>query len=106
MAIRVDGLHSRRQIQRAVQALGFVALLIVATGVGLTASGAFAGRVTDTRATLAHAPAFIDTPTPDPCAPVGAVVPSPNAGVGNNYLEGIGVVSANDVWAVGYYQNG
>src|SRR5207249_1249822 len=57
-----------------------------------------------------HAPAFVDTPTPtstpDPCAPVGVVVSSPNAGAGNNYLEGVGVASANDVWAVGYYQNG
>src|SRR5438552_8822765 len=101
MAVRANGPKSRRRVQRPIQALGFVALLIVAAGIGLTASGAFAGRLTDNGARLAHAPAFIDTATPtntpDPCAPVGAVVSSPNAGAGNNYLEGIGVVTANDV---------
>jgi len=31
-----------------------------------------------------------------------SVVDSPNQGTGYNYLGGVGVVSANDVWAVGY----
>ena len=32
-----------------------------------------------------------------------SVVPSPNAGTGNNRLLDVDVVSANDVWAVGAY---
>src|SRR5205085_12498998 len=35
-----------------------------------------------------------------------SVVASPNVGTGSNYLYGVAVVSANDVWAVGYYING
>lgn len=31
------------------------------------------------------------------------VVPSPNPGVGDNFLQDVTAVSANDVWAVGYY---
>jgi hypothetical protein len=31
-----------------------------------------------------------------------AVVPSPNAGTGGNYLYGVAAGAANDVWAVGY----
>jgi hypothetical protein len=33
------------------------------------------------------------------------VVPSPNAGTGNNFLSGVTAISANDVWAVGFYVN-
>src|SRR5204862_321418 len=37
------------------------------------------------------------------CGPDWVVTNSPNVGTGfNNYLNGVGVVSANDVWAVGY----
>jgi hypothetical protein len=32
-----------------------------------------------------------------------SVVSSPHPGIGNNYLYGVAAVSANDVWAVGYY---
>jgi hypothetical protein len=37
---------------------------------------------------------------------VWSVVPCPNPGTGNNELYGIAAVNANDVWAVGHYQNG
>jgi hypothetical protein len=33
------------------------------------------------------------------------VVASPNVGTGSNYLEKIAAVSANDIWAVGYYHD-
>jgi hypothetical protein len=39
------------------------------------------------------------------CAPDWAVVPVPNYSQ-HNYLTSIGVVSANDIWAVGQYHNG
>jgi hypothetical protein len=32
------------------------------------------------------------------------IVPSPNVGTDHNYLYGVAAVSADDVWAVGYYQ--
>ncbi|MBF6614598.1 MAG: S-layer homology domain-containing protein, partial [Chloroflexi bacterium] len=35
-----------------------------------------------------------------------SVVPSPSPGSADNYLGGVAVVSANDVWAVGYYDTG
>ncbi len=65
-------------------------------------------------ATPTNTPLVSDTPTntatptntPDPCAPVWSVVSSPNPGTDNNFLYGVAVVSANDVWAVGYYLNG
>lgn len=34
------------------------------------------------------------------------VVSSPNAGLGNNVLTGVAVVSASNAWAVGYYDSG
>ncbi len=46
------------------------------------------------------------TNTPDPCAPVWSVVSSPNVGTGENYLQGVAAISANDVWAVGLSQFG
>jgi hypothetical protein len=35
-----------------------------------------------------------------------SIVPSPNVGTGSNLLNGVSAVSANDVWAVGYYDVG
>src|SRR5438067_982720 len=35
-----------------------------------------------------------------------STVPSPNPGMGYNYLSGVGAVSAHDVWAVGNYAAG
>jgi hypothetical protein len=46
------------------------------------------------------------TPTGPPCGLLWRVVPSANANVVNNYLVGVAVVSANDVWAVGYSDSG
>jgi hypothetical protein len=34
-----------------------------------------------------------------------SIVPSPNVGPANNILQGLTVISANDVWAVGEYDN-
>jgi hypothetical protein len=34
-----------------------------------------------------------------------SVVSSPNVGNGNNFLGGVSALSANDVWAVGYYRD-
>jgi hypothetical protein len=34
-----------------------------------------------------------------------SIVPSPNSGLGNNILQGLTVISTNDVWAVGEYDN-
>jgi hypothetical protein len=34
-----------------------------------------------------------------------SIVPSPNSDLGNNILQGLTVISANDVWAVGEYDN-
>src|SRR5207245_1388232 len=42
----------------------------------------------------------------DPCDPVWSVVSSPNVSTDTNILDGVAVVSATDVWAVGNYRNG
>ncbi len=34
-----------------------------------------------------------------------SVVASPNVGTGYNYLSSVSAIAANDVWAVGYYEN-
>src|SRR2546428_2844857 len=42
------------------------------------------------------------TPTPAPaCTPIWQVVDSPNAPGGDNSLNGLAAISADDVWAVG-----
>jgi hypothetical protein len=41
------------------------------------------------------------TPTPDPCATVWSVVPSPNGDLTNNLLAGVAAIADDDVWAVG-----
>src|SRR5437016_4771271 len=48
----------------------------------------------------------LDTPSATPtlvCGPYFEAVYSPNAGPGNNYVNGVTAISANDMWAVGYY---
>ncbi len=45
------------------------------------------------------------TSTPN-CDPAWSVVSSPNVGTDHNYLTGVAVVSANDVWVVGYFHTG
>src|SRR4051794_14549087 len=49
----------------------------------------------------------LDTPTSTPtqCPPNWTVVSSPNSGSSFNELNGVAVVSANDIWAVGDYTN-
>jgi hypothetical protein len=39
------------------------------------------------------------------CGSAWRIVPSPNLGSGNNELYGLGVVSANDIWAVGRFSD-
>ena len=51
------------------------------------------------------APADTPTSTPTPCPPNWTVVSSPNSGSSFNELNGVAVVSANDIWAVGDYTN-
>ncbi len=43
----------------------------------------------------------VATATPDPCAIVGVVVPSPNADQHSNNFTSVSALSANDIWAVG-----
>src|SRR5438045_8103839 len=105
MAVRADMTSNRRRVQRALQAVGFVALLILAVGAVLTARGAFAGRLAASSvkpAHAAHAPILTDTPTstdtptptstPNPCDPVWSVVYSPNPDTSSNVLNGVDVV--------------
>lgn len=54
---------------------------------------------------LLDTPTITPTNTPDLCAPVWSLVSSPNLGTGHNYLTGVTAVTANNVWAVGYYNN-
>ncbi len=56
---------------------------------------------------VAVVPVDTDTPTSTPiaCAPVWSVVSSPNPGT-SDVLRDVEVVTANDVWAVGYYYSG
>src|SRR5438552_5030878 len=51
-------------------------------------------------------PTLTRTATPTTCGLMWRLVSSPNPGSSSNSLSGIAVVSANDVWAVGTYNNG
>src|SRR5205085_8473030 len=103
MAVRADMISHRRRVRRALQAVGFVALLTLAVGAVLTASGAFAGGLAVSPVKTAYAPMDTDTPTPtitpNPCDPVWSVVSSPNPGASSNALNDVDVMTANDVWA-------
>src|SRR5437868_13520029 len=103
-----DASNSRWPVRRALQAFGFVALLTLAVGAVLTASGVFAGGLAASSVKPAHAayapmdtdtPTNTDTPTPtstpNSCGPVWSVVSSPNASPTWNVLNDIEVVSAN-----------
>src|SRR5438105_3935499 len=112
MAVRADVISNRKRVRRALQAVGFVALLTLAVGAVLTAGGAFAGGLAANSLKPAYAPSLTDTTdtptptnTPNPCDPVWSVVSSPNSGTANG-LHGVAAVSANDVWAVGEYNPG
>src|SRR6476660_5883165 len=96
-----DASHSRRRVRRAMQAIGLVALLILAVGAMLTASGAFAGGLAASSVSsvkTAYAPILDDTPTgtPNPCDPVWSVVSIPNVVI-SSALRDVAVVTANDV---------
>jgi hypothetical protein len=52
--------------------------------------------------TTTDTPTSTPTNTPDPCAPVWSVVPSPNVG-SIDFLYAVGIISANNIWAVGTY---
>src|SRR5205085_475792 len=97
----------------AMQAFGLVALLSLALGAVLTATGVFArGLAANSASSVkpAYAAMDTDTPTPtstpNPCGPVWSVVSSPNVDTSSNVLKDVEVVTANDVWAVGYYYAG
>src|ERR1043165_3740413 len=96
-----DESNSRRRVQRAIQAVGLVALLILALGAVLTGTGVFADGLTASSvkpAQAAYAPMDTDTPTPtgtdtstptstpNPCDPAWSVVSSPNPGTEWNVL--------------------
>ncbi len=40
------------------------------------------------------------------CGPAWRIVASPNSDIGRNYLADVAVVTAHDIWAVGYYSTG
>src|SRR5215212_10061127 len=46
------------------------------------------------------------TPTPGVCNPDWRIVASPNPSSADNVVEGLAPVTANDVWAVGWYDSG
>src|SRR5439155_1683990 len=58
-------------------------------------------------ATQTARPTSTNTPSPTPtCPPVWSVVPGTNPGSNDNVLNAVAVVSANDIWAVGYRSDG
>ncbi len=77
---------------------------VVCSAVALLATLSFAA-IPPSRATGAAASAPTQTPNSPSCGTAWRIVPSPNIGSGNNELYAIGVVSANDVWAVGRYSD-
>src|SRR5437868_6178538 len=116
MAGKADMISNRRRVQRAMQAVGLVALLSLAVGAVLTATGVFAGGLAASSlssvktAYAAYAPILDDTatptgtPTPNPCDPVWSSVSSPNPGLWSA-LRDVAVVTANDMWLVGNNYN-
>jgi hypothetical protein len=68
-----------------------------------TTTGTATGTSTPT-ATPTGTPAPTASPTPV-CALRWSLVPSPNQGTGDNQLQAVAAVSANDIWAVGSYVN-
>src|SRR5881275_2764180 len=66
-----------------------------------------AGRAGPAQGTSTATPTATRTATPPPaCGVYWRGVSSPNAGTGRGYLQGVAAVTANDVWAVGYYDGG
>ncbi len=107
MTLRANEVRDGRRVQHIILVLGFVVLLILAAGIGLSASDTSARSLTNNTMDRSYAPALTDTPiptnTPTSCIPVWSVVSSPNVGNEDNYLYAVAAVSANDMWAVGNY---
>src|SRR5437868_7135826 len=61
MAVRADMISNRRHVQRALQAVGFVALFSLVVAAGLTARGVFAGGLAASSVKPAYAPILTDT---------------------------------------------
>src|SRR5262245_8068850 len=82
--------------------------LILIELVGLAALWVWAALSLDTSAQARHKvgsqppPFFSLAPA---CGHDWAVVSSPNQGTSINYLNGVAAVGANDVWAVGFYND-
>ncbi len=96
-------------MKRALSACLGMGLLVVFLCVVLSADDVGAGvlpRVPAVTASDTPTDTLTSTNTPDPCAPVWSVVSSPNVGTNTNELNAVAAVSANDVWAVGLYNNG
>src|SRR5688572_3325314 len=75
--------------------------LAVMLGIGLAHPSSSAATVS-TVAAAASGTLQTSALTPD-CDLAWRDVSSPNVGSGRNILTGVAAVSANDVWAVGYY---
>ncbi|MEO8284999.1 MAG: S-layer homology domain-containing protein [Chloroflexota bacterium] len=77
-----------------------------------TTTPTFSSTPTATNSPTAGTPTSTSTSTLTPiatatqCSVQFEYVPSPNSGSGVNHLSGVAIISANDVWAVGYYFNG
>src|SRR3954466_3149445 len=84
---------TRPIIAEIVAALLLVAALTVLLG----------GQSTRAQSQSGHTQ-YVDAPRE--CNVGWNVVPSPNRGTLDNYLRGVTAVSANDIWAVGFYYNG
>src|SRR5437588_812932 len=68
------------------------------------ADAASGGIIAITPSTSTRTATISPTPTAIPeCGLAWRAMPSPNNGASSNDLYGVAVVSANDVWAVGYY---
>jgi hypothetical protein len=112
---------NRKYLNRLPILLGMLLLnatligILVMTGVQPAQAGPSARKTkTPTRSatqtpiyTPTQTPAPFSTPTPGPTTPVNGtwkIVTSPNVGTGTygNQLNAVAVVSANDVWAVGF----
>src|SRR5438552_1075181 len=98
---------SRASLRSQPATLLFLFLLLLGGGVALLASRAAGAVEASPRYSPPPyapwpAPALTGTPV---CGPSWGVVTGPSPGSADNALNGVAAVSANDVWAVGYYSN-
>src|SRR3954469_3320114 len=94
-----------KSVKSALLVLGLGVLLLGGYLVLAQPAGA---QVPPSASDVPNAPAVgippYDTPTATPtCTPAGAAMSSANTGPASDSLYGVAAVSANDVWAVGYY---